>query len=401
MSIEDRLFALAQQYRDRNGAAALGDATQFVPQLSSQAPDLHVEIKALSAAVQANAAARITSAANADLEAQAIAAEIAGAQKLSIASVAPAVAVARRLGSAPVMMPPPTGGGGGWAGDSVIAGSSPPPPYAPPVAPPHPGYPPVPPQVAPAAKPYWQNKYVLGGLGVALLAFGYQNMNKPQNGPGPLPPEPPPGSTSGSTGSGGTSSGATGGDGTSGGFSTTGGGTSGGASTTGGFSTTGGGSTGSGGTSGGSTSGGSASGGTSSGGGGGFPALGPPNGQLPTLAARPQGQGFIVGFSLSGVPGIISLPPGGWDGGNVTLALMRNPQGQQPDSMGGGKFQRIQSGNNPVRVAQIQWQQDNIGVGPACIAFIGNGGQDVKLSGARMCLMDGACNQPLGCGQIP
>jgi hypothetical protein len=377
MSIEERLFALAQQYRDRNGAAAMADATQFVPQLSSQAPDLHVEIRALAAAVQANAAGRIAGSANGDLEAAAVAAEIAAAQKLSMASVTPAVAVARRLGATPAAMPAAPAGGS-WAGDSVIAGSSPPPPYAPQVAPMHPGYAPpplLPPVAEGAAKPpYYQNKWVLGGLAVVLLALGYQQMNPqpgsgpqppqpPVNGPNPppqppvdwpqppQPPSPPPGPDVPTASS------------SSGGVDT--------------------------------------SGGSSGGGGNQFPALAPPNSPQPTLSIRPQGQGFIIGFSVKGAAGLVSLPPGGWENGNTSLMLTRNPQSQQPESVGSGKFQRLQSGNNPVRVAQIQWQQDNVGIGPSCVAFIGNGGQDVALKGAKMCLMDGACNRPVGCGQLP
>ena len=386
MSIEERLFALAQQYRDRNGGAAMADATQFVPQLSSQAPDLHVEIRALAAAVQANAAGRIAGSANGDLEAAAVAAEIAGAQKLSMASVTPAVAVARRLGTTPAAMPPAPSGGG-WAGDSVIAGSSPPPPYAPQVAPPHNAYapqPPLPPVGGePAKLPYYQNKWVLGGLGAVLLALGYQHMN-PVPGPGPLPPQPPingpnppqppidgprpPQPPAPPLGPDGPMA----------------------SSTSGGVDSSGGGS--------GSTGG---SGGTGGGGGNQFPELAQPNSPQPTLSIRPQGQGFIVGFSVKGAAGLVSLPPGGWENGNTSLMLTRNPQSQQPESVGSGRFQRLQSGSNPVRVAQIQWQQDNVGIGPACVAFIGNGGQDVSLKGAKMCLMDGACNRPVGCGQLP
>ncbi len=375
MSIEERLFALAQQYRDRNGAAAMADATQFVPQLSSQAPDLHVEIRALAAAVQANAAGRIAGSANGDLEAAAVAAEIAGAQKLSMASVTPAVAVARRLGTTPAAMPPAPSGGG-WAGDSVIAGSSPPPPYAPQVAPPHNAFAPQPPFPPvggePAKPPYYQNKWVIGGLGAVLLALVYQQMNPapgPGPGPGPTPPGPGPGpnppapnpppapfdgpnpnppapvppgpdvSTASSS--------------------------------------------------------------TSGGGSNQFPALAPPNGPQPTLSVQQQGQGYLIGFSIVGNTGLVSLPPGGWEKGDAGLMLTRNQQNQQADSMGTGKFQRLQSGSNPVRVAQIQWQQDKLGLGPVCVAFIGNGGQDVSLKGSKMCLMDGPCSRPLGCGQIP
>ena len=376
MSIEERLFALAQQFRDRNGAAALGDATQFVPILSSQAPDLHVEIRALSAALAANVAGRIGAAGNADLEAAAIAAEIAGTQKLSMASVIPAVAVARRLASAPAAMPAPQAGGG-WAGDSVIAGSSPPPSYAPQVAPVHQAYAPTPPPApeVPAKEPYWKNKWVLGASAAALLAVGYQQMKPQPTPPGPQPPfngpTPPPGPTPGPgpMPPPGPNPGPNPGPGPT---------PPPGPDITGSSSSSGG-----------------------SGGGNQFPALAPPNGPQPKLSLQPQGQGFLVGFSVNGAAGLVSLPPGGWDSGNTSLMLTRSPQIPQPESMGSGKFQRLQSGSNPVRVAQIQWQQDNVGVGPACVAFIGNGGQDVALKGAKMCLMDGPCSRPIGCGQLP
>ncbi len=377
MSIEERLFALAQQYRDRKGAAAMADATQFVPQLASQAPDLHIEIRALATAVQANAAGRIARAANGDLEAAAVAAEIAGAQKLSMASVTPAVAVARRLGSTPsaaAMAPAPAAEG--WAGDSVIAGSSPPPPYAPQVAPVHPGYAPPLPAPAAAKPPVWQNKWVLGAAGAVALLVGYQQMNQqPLPGPGPNPPGPvppgpgpnPPGPVP--PGPGPTPPGPTPPPGPGPDVPTPS----------------------------------PSSGGGSNGGGGGnqFPALAPPGSPQPTLSVQPQGQGYLVGFSVVGNAGLVSLPPGGWEKGDAGLMLTRNPQNQQPDSMGSGKFQRLQSGNNPVRVAQIQWQQDNLGLGPVCVAFIGNGGQDVSLKGSKMCLMDGPCSKPIGCGQLP
>ncbi|RZJ82600.1 MAG: hypothetical protein EON88_30175, partial [Brevundimonas sp.] len=184
MSVEDRLYALAQQYRDQFGPSGLSNSAQLVSQLSSRAPDLHGEIRALAAAIHADAGGRAARSVNAGLEIEAIAAEIAANEKLSISIVRPAVAVAAKLG--PVAAGAPTAGG--WAGDSVIAGASPPASYAPPVAPPHPGgypqggyVPPVGPGAEPtlaAAKPFYQNRWVLGGV-AAVAAFGlYTSMNQ-------------------------------------------------------------------------------------------------------------------------------------------------------------------------------------------------------------------------------
>ena len=74
------------------------NASQFAPRLNSQAPDLHAEIRALAAAFAMGAAARIAAAPNPDAEASAIASQIAVAERLSMASVTPALAVARRIG---------------------------------------------------------------------------------------------------------------------------------------------------------------------------------------------------------------------------------------------------------------------------------------------------------------
>ena len=50
MSVEDRLYALVSQARQQHGDAFLRSSAQLVPLLSSQAPDLHAEIRALGSA---------------------------------------------------------------------------------------------------------------------------------------------------------------------------------------------------------------------------------------------------------------------------------------------------------------------------------------------------------------
>ncbi len=132
MSIEDRLYALADEYRSLHGMSALADATRVVPDLSATAPDLHIEILALSAAIGEGAAARIAAATDPDTEIGTVTEKIASLNKLSTASVKSAVAVARRLNATPRAQPAPRTRD--WANDSVIAGSGPSAPYAPPVA---------------------------------------------------------------------------------------------------------------------------------------------------------------------------------------------------------------------------------------------------------------------------
>lgn len=369
MSIEDRLFALAQQYAGQYGPAGLADQATLISQLSSQAPDLHAEVRALAAAMSVNAAARIKAAGNADLEAQAIAAEIAASQKLSMAVVTPAVAVARRLDvAAAVETPKPADAG--WAGDSVVVGAAPvpAPPTAPPIAPPaapiaagNAGA--VPPPAPPTAdKPIWQNKWAIGGAGAIALLLAYQNFSKPtgQPAPGPAPtssndpfspnpnptlPNPNPVPTMPNP----------------------------------------------------APTGLNPPGPNNQG----LPELAPPGGPLPTLLVRQQGQGFVVGFSLRGAAGLVAAPQGGWDRGPGMIAFARDPRAQKPDSVGGGTFERISSNQGPSRLMRVQWQQDGLNVGAMCVAFVGSGGQDVNPAGSRLCVLDGGCSQAVACGQLP
>ncbi|HRK65861.1 MAG TPA: hypothetical protein PLN53_15805, partial [Terricaulis sp.] len=220
MSVEERLFALAQQIRQQSGDSFLLSSSQLVPRLNSQAPDLHAEIRALSAAFTMGAAARIAASANQDAEANAIASDIAVRERLSMASVAPAIAVARRIGAL-------TGGyagtptPGGWAGDSMAVGAAPQAPQAPqapayqaaytppPQAPqqnyqqqPQPGY--AMPQQPGAQqgesqtdklKALSKNPLAMGALALVVGFLVYQNfMQQPSPGPAPGPaPIPGPG----------------------------------------------------------------------------------------------------------------------------------------------------------------------------------------------------------------
>ena len=55
-----------------------------------------------------------------------------------------------------------------------------------------------------------------------------------------------------------------------------------------------------------------------------------------------------------------------------------------------------------MRILKPTWRQDGLGVGPACIMFGGQpGAPDVALQGAKVCVADAQCGQPVGCGVIP
>lgn len=395
MSVEERLQSLAQSYRDQFGPAALTNAAQLVPQLSSRAPDLHAEIRALAAALGSNAGGRIAAAANPELEIQAIAAEIAASQKLSIASVRPAVVVAQRLAATAPMA---NAAGAGWAGESVIAGASPPASFAPHVAP---QFAQAPPPAGPLAeeeeadeekKPIWQNKWAVGGVAAALALFAYTNMNK-------QPAGPPFEQGGGGQGGGGQGGGGQGGGGQGGGGQGGGG-------------------------QGGGGQGGGGQGGQGQGGNPQAPMLAPPSsGQLPTLYTQ-QGQsgapaiGFSIPTQVGAITGALMLPAGGWDNGPATIAFAKNPNSQQIDSAGQLMLTRMQNNGPPTRAGTVNWQQDGINLGGMCVAFVGGGqgqgaqggqngqggqggGQDVPLKGSKMCILDGECQRVVGCGQVP
>jgi len=380
MSVEDRLFALAQQCRQQNGDAFLANASQFGPRLNSQAPDLHAEIRALAAAIELGAAARIAAAPDQQAATAQISAEIATRERISISAVAPAIAVARRLGPLqPTAAPTPSPAQ--WAGDSVAVGAAPvpPQPQAPayqapayqtpayaahqaPGAAPYPGAPQPPPAGAQSQtdklKALTKNPWAMGAAALVLGLLFYQNfMNRgdeiqtaplvqgqeqapfnTDNPDGPQPPSNPqqPPNTASQ-----------------------------------------------------------------------MPVLGQP-GAGPTLPVQqhPSG-GPAIGFALSTpqgpAPGLVLLPPNGWQAGPVNFGLAQpgDTSGQSFASMGQGQFQLIQSEGHPVRLAQIQMSQDRLGVGNVCIMFRGQQGQqDVGLQGADFCVMDGPCSRPLGCGRL-
>lgn len=408
MSVEERLYALAQQSRQQSGDGFLLAASQLTPRLNSQAPDLHAEIRALAAAFANGAAARINAAPNPDAEAAAIASEIAVQEKLSMASVTPAVNVARRIG------PLVTGYSGtpspaGWAGDSMAVGASPAPaaPQAPPQAPPQhyaPAYQPPPqaqqgyaPQYTPAPgappapgqeqsqadklKALSKNPLVMGACALVAAFVLYQNFNKPSEEINTIPIQRD--GQGGMQGQGGQGQGGMQGQGGQGQGGMQGQGGQGGMQGQGGQ-------------------------GQGQGGANQAPLLTPNIQGAPTLQVQRFENGApAIGFQLQTqrgpAPGIIVLPQGGWQSGPVGFGLA-NPgdfQGQNLATAGQGQFQLQQSNGHPVRLAQIQLQQDQLGVGNVCLAFRGQQGQqDVQLSGADFCVMDGPCSQPIGCGKL-
>jgi hypothetical protein len=386
MSVEDRLFALAQQCRQQSGDSFLLTPGQLVPRLNGQAPDLHAEIRALAAAFEVSAAARIAAAANPEAEATTIASELAVRERLSMASVTPALTVARRigpLGGASPSAPTP----GGWAGDSMAVGAAPQPAAPPHYQPPAPAY--APPQPAPGAyyqqapgyaaspqagvpqnqsdkmKALSKNPLVMGALALVVGVLVYQNFmqapsqgqqqpppfNGSQGGDAPQPPPsgdgqtPPPQPVN----------------------------------------------------NGGQT---------------------PSNGQMPMLQAPGSGgpmlpvqrhssgaPGFV--FTLQtpagASPGMVLLPQGSWEAGpaGIGLATPGDTTGQNMATTGEGRFQLVRSNGSPVRLAQMTLAQDNLNTGGLCLMFRGQQGQqDVQLTGADFCVMNGACSQPIGCGKL-
>jgi len=112
---------------------------------------------------------------------------------------------------------------------------------------------------------------------------------------------------------------------------------------------------------------------------------------------------FMLQTQQGASPGMVLLPQGGWQSGPVGIGLATpgDTTGQNMATAGQGQFQLIQSNGSPVRLAQIQLAQDNLNTGGICLMFRGQQGQqDVQLSGADFCVMNGPCSQPIGCGKL-
>lgn len=369
MSVEDRLYTLVDQCRQQQGDGFLQSPALLVPRLSSQAPDLHAEIKALSAAFAMNAAGRIAGAGDSAAESEQIRNEIAVNQKLSAGVVETALNVANKIGSlAPTASSATAPASDEWAGDSVVVGSPAPQQHQQP----HTG------QTDPQAQdqhedddeeeeekpPIWKDKRVIAGAAIAVVALLYFSQQQgggqqpvpqpapqpapqpmPQPGPQPAPqPAPQPGPQPAPQPSGQQT----------------------------------------------------------------LPLLQPPNGQLPTIQAQQMQNGnlgitFSITTQVGAAPAMVVLPAGGWDMGEGFFGVWRpgaDANSTPPDSLGGGIFMPYNPNGTPIRALLPLWQRDNIGLGNICVAFMGSMGQDVQLSGSTMCIMDGNCEQAAACGRI-
>lgn len=379
MSIEDRLYALVAQARQAQGDSVLRMPGQLVPRLTGQAPDLHGEIRALAAALAMDAPRSIAAAADGAAETARIATEIAAGERLSIGVVNTAITVACRIGATSTGPAAAPVAAGGWAGDSVAVGATPSPAPIPAAAPA---------ETAATAAPWFKNRWIGGAMAAGVLFFVYlssQRDDAPQAvppGPGqqgqyppgqmpsgqmpsgqmppgqmpppgqtPMPPgqQPQPGPMAGTNGAPvGQQQGEP-------------------------------------------------------------PLLQPPGGNLPAISVQRTPEGAIaLGFRVQtrggGAPGIVILPANGWESGPTMFGFMRagGATGGQPDTMGTGIFRLVPGQSPPVRTAQPSWQQDNVGMGNICVAFIGaQPGQDVGLQGSTMCVMDASCQQAAGCGRMP
>lgn len=388
MSVEDRLLVLLTQARQGGNAAALADPSILRSQMSSQAPDLHGEIQALAAALAMGAPARIAAAVDPATERQSVATEIAQKERLSMGVVRPALDVACVAGPGAAAAQPATPKqpqANGWAGDSVVVGAdAPPPAYSsapanlPPAAP-YSGHgqapPPYPQYAAPpfaqpdaygahpngqaypsagspfgapgAAQPFYRQTWFFGVVGAAIVlaAFSYSQsgVQQPLVGPNPgpvgpvQPPVPSPVPVNPNQPA---------------------------------------------------DAGQYALGG---------PELAAYGGNLPALIVQQNGAiGFNMTVANSIIRGVVVLPPNNWNAGQGTV-IVSNGQAQ---SAGTGQFVGKVT-NVPMRVMQVQWQQDAMQAGAVVVGFEGQQGQqDVALAGSVMCIMDGATMQPVGCGRV-
>ena len=367
MSIEERLFSIADQCRQQQGDAFLQSSEKLTARLSSQAPDLFAEVKALAAVLSGNDVSRIEAAADADAEAKKVTQEIATREGLGMAVARTAVAVARRIGPLAAGSASAANASDGWAGDSVPAGggTTNSPPAAPTPPPSEPVYEDDEEDEEKDDKPFWQNKVMLGSAAAVLVAIGYANSGGdtppgPGGGGGQQPPVSTGGQQPGSTGGGGQQPGGSGGGGNQGADEAV--------------------------------------------------LLQPPGGNIPTLkTADGPNNTTMIGLSVQiqngVVSGVVMIPKGGWDSAPSMVAFW--PAGTtdfetQPGTIGQAIFQRAKTQNgSPGRFSVPQWQQDNIGFKQICVGFEGQGGQDVTLSGSTICILDSQCQQASGCGRVP
>lgn len=359
MSSEEQLYGLAEHVRTHSGDHILRSRDQFVPWVSDQAPDLAAEAQALAAAFEADVAARIGQAADPDLEAEAAAAEIAGREAVSLAAARAAVNVARRLDAAPAV-------------------------------------------AAAVEKPFWQNKWVMGGAAAIALLVVFQMAQ--QRPPPPAQPSMPcgPSQPSSACVQPPVQPGTPGAPGLPGAPPPT------------------------------AAPGAPAPPGTAPGVGptgtpienpiqgpprqapsmapaaqdSGTPFLAAPGAQMPLLnPSYMRGTGTYLHFQLRTAAGnmqVTVLVPEGWDNGEGVYSFQRvGHTGEPIYSIGMGPFAPIMTAQGPSRVSVPLFASDPAQVGGFCLAFNGNpGDRDVPLRGSTMCAMDRSCTQVHGCAKV-
>ncbi len=343
MSVEARLQALVETYRAQHGDAGLGNPVQLAMALAAQAPDLAAEIRALTAAVVADVRGKIAASADPAGEAVRLTAEIADREQLPAAAAAAGIAVARRLGGTPPA--------GETAGETVVApvpAAVAPPPAAAQALPAAPLPPPAvssaPMTMAGIQQFVVKNKWAAGIAALALIVFIYQNQGS-------------------------------------------GGGQRGGGQQ-------------------GNQQGGVQQGGGQQGTSGAPPTLGTGS-NLPSLPYTQQRRDRMdygmVAFTLA-------TPAGSFPASVLTTGSWQPIQFSILDPRGSGQIvngsfpnmQLTQGQNGPARVGQVQWQQDNLNVGPMCLAFEGGQVQNETafFRGSTICVYDASCRQSYGCGRI-
>lgn len=394
MQLEDRLILLLVQARESGGDAALSDLSALRAGLTRKAPDLHGEIQALIAALAQDVPGRIAAAPDPAVARADAAAEIARQERLPIAVVTPALAVAAHAAST-LGMSRPRVEEEPWAGDSMVVGMptpTPPPaasgprldkplgfapqypagfpnPHAGPHAPapgPHYGHGAHRPPHAPAREPDPWNSYDMSGrpqpfytkvwffmligvliVGGAVLFTQWNNLFGRAGGTPPpvqadagperkdTPPRTPPSAET----------------------------------------------------------------------------LFNPGGPVlsrvedgPFIAPQraPDGRyglSFSVPSDNGTIQGVLVLPTS-WSGEGTLVGTANGAR-----SVGGGSFVLDRGDGSaqarPVRRMRVQWRQDGVGAGATGVAVVGLPGQsDVALPGAAFCLMNDATGEAVACGQV-
>ena len=380
--IETRLGALLDAARARLGDGILADRDRLTLFLIGEAPELADQARAVAAALATDAVWRLGPApAGEDL--QPIVVDVARRVNIQPAAAAIGVRVAARIAGAGDVAPPPPAAAqapipavpaqpvaraadDGWVGDSVVAGqpgqrgSTRPGGNADASAGTgqngagQGGFSQALAQLLASfpggtgsggfdLKALLQNKWVLGGIAVVVVAFA---LNDGSDAPQPRPQSPAPYTAPDSPRGGG---------------------------------------------------GGQA---------GTLPMLAPPQQgtQLPTLQAGNNQAGTALNFGMrtqgGGIQGSVLVSSQGWDGGVVVA--FAGPNAREPETLSVPQpavLHRLQQG--AARVVQPRWQFDRVGIRDICVVFEQGGAADVTLRGSVMCVYSANCAQVIGCGRVP